>query len=70
MWTSRSATLVERGTLPVSAKVQYAWPHPARRFLYVTTSNGGPRVTSDYNHIAALAIDGDGALKPHGTRSL
>ena len=61
-----AATLVERGTLPVSAKVQYAWPHPSSRFLYVTTSNGGPRVTSDYNHIGALAIDGDGALKPHG----
>ena len=61
-----SATLVERGTLRVSAKVQYAWPHRSRRYLYVTTSNGGPRVTSDYNHVAALAIGGDGALEPHG----
>lgn len=61
-----AATLVARRTLPVSAMVQYAWPHPSRRYLYVTTSNGGPRVKSDYNHIAALAIDGDGTLAPHG----
>jgi len=61
-----SATLLPHGTLPVSAKVQYVWPHPSRRFLYVTTSNGGPRVKSDYNHVAALAIDGEGALAPHG----
>jgi hypothetical protein len=34
--------------------------------LYVSTSNGGPRAKSDYNHVAAYAIAGDGALSPHG----
>ena len=61
-----AATLTRRATVKVSAKVQYAWPHPSRRYLYVSTSNGGPRVKSDYNHVAAYAIAGDGALSPHG----
>ena len=61
-----AATLTRRATVKVSAKVQYAWPHPSRRYLYVSTSNGGPRVKSDYNHVAAYAIAGDGTLSPHG----
>jgi 6-phosphogluconolactonase len=61
-----AAGLTRRETIKVAAKVQYAWPHPSRKFLYVSTSNGGPRVRSDYNHIAAYAIGRDGALAPHG----
>ena len=48
------------------AKVQYAWQHPSRRQLYVTTSNGGPRVPSDQNHVSAWRIAADGGLLPLG----
>ena len=34
-----SAGLVRRATVKMPANVQYAWPHPSRRFLYVATSN-------------------------------
>ncbi|EYS97643.1 3-carboxymuconate cyclase [Cupriavidus sp. SK-4] len=61
-----SATLVRKETVRVPAKVQYAWRHPAKPCLYVSTSNGGPRVESDYNHVSAFAIGADGALLPHG----
>jgi 6-phosphogluconolactonase (cycloisomerase 2 family) len=61
-----AATLSPRGALAVPAKVQYAWPHPSRRFLYVTTASGGPRVPSDRNHVTALAVGEDGSLRVHG----
>ena len=37
-----SATLVRRESFKAPASVQYAWPHPSKRFLYVATSNCGP----------------------------
>ena len=36
-----NAVLHERATLQLPADVQYAWPHPSRKFLYITWSNGG-----------------------------
>jgi hypothetical protein len=36
------AQLHERGAVTLPANIQYAWPHPSRRFLYVVSSNGGP----------------------------
>ena len=71
-----TATLVRRSTIAMSAKVQCAWACIASRgagsssslcrSLYVSTSNGGPRVKSDFNHVAAYAIGADGSLTPHG----
>jgi 6-phosphogluconolactonase len=61
-----AATLDARESLELPAKLQYAWRHPFGKYLYVTTSNGGPRVKSDYNHVAALAIGKGGALEAHG----
>ncbi|SPB14816.1 3-carboxymuconate cyclase-like protein [Caballeronia novacaledonica] len=61
-----SGVLERRCSIQVPAKIQYAWPHPSRQYLYVTTSNGGPRVKSDYNHVSAFAIGPDGALTQHG----
>jgi 6-phosphogluconolactonase len=61
-----AATLARRAAVRLPAKVQYAWPHPSGRVMYVSTSNGGPRVPSDCNHVTALAIGDDGALQPHG----
>jgi 6-phosphogluconolactonase len=50
-------TLTRRRSLKVPAVVQYAWPHPSKRTLYVTTSNRGKGMKSDYNHVSALRID-------------
>lgn len=60
-------SLTKRATVKVPSNVQYAWPHPSRRFLYVATSNRGPGLKSDSNHLSAWRIDPQsGALSPHG----
>jgi 6-phosphogluconolactonase len=52
-------------TLP--ANIQYAWPHPSRRTLYVVSSTGGPGIAGDKHYANALTIDpATGALSPHG----
>ncbi len=61
-----AATLVKRSSVTLPAKVQYAWRHPSRPVLYVSTSNGGPRVASDFNHLTAFNIGFDGTLSPLG----
>src|SRR5215212_2071607 len=61
------ATLTRRESIKVPSFVQYAWPHPSRRYLYVTTSNRGPGLKADSNHVSAYRIDQQtGALAPHG----
>ncbi len=60
-------TLTKRKPLKVPAVVQYAWPHPSKRYLYVTTSNRGKGMNSDSNHVSALKIDSaSGELSYHG----
>jgi 6-phosphogluconolactonase len=62
-----SAALIKRGTVTLPANIQYAWPHPSRRYLYVVSSNGGPGVTGDKHYASALLIDpATGALRLHG----
>ncbi len=52
------------------ANIQYAWPHPSKKYLYVVSSNGGPAagdVTGSTHAANAFTIDpATGALKPHG----
>lgn len=61
------ATLTRRETIRALANVQYAWPHPSRRYLYVATSNRGAGLKADSNHVSAFRIDpATGALTPHG----
>jgi 6-phosphogluconolactonase len=61
------AELRQRGGLTLPAKIQYAWPHPSRRYLYVVSSNGGPGIPGDKHFANAFAIDPEtGALRPHG----
>src|SRR5258706_4419867 len=61
------AVLVKRKTIKVPAVVQYAWPHPSKRYLYVATSSRGAGMKADFNHVSALRIDPEsGALTPHG----
>lgn len=61
-----AATLARRAAVTLPAKVQYAWRHPSLAVLYVSSSDGGPRVPSSYNHVSALAIRPDGSLRPLG----
>ena len=61
------AALTKRGTVTLPANIQYAWPHPSRRYLYVVSSNGGPGLAGDRHFANALVIDpASGALRPHG----
>ena len=61
------ATLARRGAVTLPANVQYAWPDPSRRFLYVAWSDGGPGVMGSRHGVTAFAIDGrSGALTRNG----
>jgi 6-phosphogluconolactonase len=64
------AALVKRDTVSLPANIQYAWPHPSKRYLYVVSSNGGSGSTgiAGDQHLAnAFRIDpATGALTPHG----
>ncbi len=61
------AALTRRGAVTLPANIQYGWPHPSRRHLYVASSNGGPRVAGDKHFATALAVDpATGSLRPHG----
>jgi 6-phosphogluconolactonase len=59
--------LVKRSSLTLPANVQYAWPHPSRKYFYVVSSNGGPGAAGDKHFASALRVDpASGALSPHG----
>jgi 6-phosphogluconolactonase (cycloisomerase 2 family) len=60
--------LTKRSTVTLPANIQYVWPHPSRRCLYVVSSNGGPGGLIGDTHLAnALTIDpATGALQHHG----
>jgi 6-phosphogluconolactonase len=64
-----SATLTRRDTLSVPSNVQYAWPHPSRKYLYVSTSDaasGNAPNPGTVHRLCALRVDGSGALAMHG----
>jgi 6-phosphogluconolactonase len=59
--------LVKRTSVAVPANIQYAWPHPSRKYFYIVSSNGGPNVAGDKHLANAFRIDpASGALTPHG----
>jgi 6-phosphogluconolactonase len=60
------AALTRRGSVKLPGGVQYAWPHPTRKFLYVSSSTGGPGMSGNSHHVMAFRIDPSGALTPHG----
>jgi 6-phosphogluconolactonase len=66
-----NAALAKQGTVSTPANIQYAWPHPSKRYLYVVSSNGGPGssgMTGDKHFANVFRIDPtSGALTPHGT---
>jgi 6-phosphogluconolactonase (cycloisomerase 2 family) len=66
-----TATLTARGSVTLPANVQYAWPHPSRRYFYVTSSNGQPgggdAPKGDVHRLNAFTLDpATGRLSPHG----
>src|SRR5512139_1133516 len=62
-----AATLTRRAAIRAASFVQEGWAHPSRRYLYLTTSNRGPGLKADMNHVSAYRIDpATGGLAPHG----
>src|SRR5215469_5783007 len=57
------AALTRRASVELPDAVQYAWPHPSRRFLYVAWSNGAGK---DHHGVSVFRIDRSGALQPLG----
>jgi 6-phosphogluconolactonase (cycloisomerase 2 family) len=63
------ATLTLRDSVTIAgANVQYVWPHPSKKYLYVVSSNGGPGTIPGTKHVAtAFRIEPDtGTLRFHG----
>lgn len=59
--------LIKRGSVKLPANIQYAWPHPLRKYFYIVSSNGGPGAAGDRHFANAFTIDpASGALTPHG----
>ena len=64
---ANAATLTPAQTVTLPSNVQYAWPDPARHFLYVAASNyipGGPEAGGHY--VQVFRVGDSGALSLHG----
>lgn len=58
------ATLTKTSSVMLPFPVQYAWPHPSKKYLYVAWSNG---MQGDRHGVTAFGIDSaTGSLRPHG----
>jgi 6-phosphogluconolactonase (cycloisomerase 2 family) len=66
------ATLARRAAVTLPGGIQYAWPHPDRRHLYVATSSGGvgiapvPGYPPDQHYLVAFRVTPLGELSQHG----
>ena len=66
---TRTGALTTLGRVRLPSNVQYAWPDPARRFLYVSASfnePGGLDPDAGGHCIQAFRVGADGALTAHG----
>src|SRR6267378_3012113 len=67
-----AATLAKRAAVTLPGGIQYAWPHPSRRHLYVATSTGGvgiapvPGYPPNQHYLAAFRVTPLGELSLHG----
>src|SRR5262245_53842277 len=67
-----AATLEKRAAVTLPGGIQYAWPHPSRRYLYVGTSSGGvgiapvPGYPPDQHYVTAFRVTPLGELSRHG----
>jgi 6-phosphogluconolactonase len=61
------ASLSKVSTVAVPVNIQYAWPHPSKKYFYIVSSNGGPGVAGNRHYAHAFRIDpSTGALSSHG----
>jgi 6-phosphogluconolactonase (cycloisomerase 2 family) len=65
------AALAAQGSVTLPANVQYAWPHPSRRYFYVVSSDGQPgggdAPRGNTHMLNAFTLDpATGKLAPHG----
>src|SRR5262249_41618544 len=63
------AVLTRRVSLAMPSNVQYAWPHPSRRYLYVSTSDAASGNAPDPGKVhrrCAVRVDAAGTLQMHG----
>ena len=67
-----AANLAKRASVKLPGGIQYAWPHPSRKYLYVTTSSGGvgtapiPGYSPNEHYLMAFRVASSGELSPHG----
>ncbi len=64
-----NATLTPRPALAMPSNIQYVWPHPSRRYLYVSTSDsasGNATVAGKLHRLCAVRVGADGDLQMHG----
>ena len=67
-----AATLAKQAAVTLAGGIQYAWPHPSRRFLYVVTSTSGvgiapvPGYPPEQHYLAAYRVSPLGELARHG----
>jgi len=64
-----AATLTPKASLTLPSNVQYAWPHPNRQFLYVTTTDaaaGNAPSPGSVHRLCAVRMDASGAPSLHG----
>lgn len=65
-----AATLTPRSSVILPSNVQYAWPHPSHRYLYVISSSGAPGFAGDHHFATTWRMDSaTGQLEPHGAAS-
>lgn len=64
-----AATLTPRASVTLPSNIQYVWPHPSRKYLYVSTSDaasGNAPNPGKVHRLCVLRIDADGAVSMHG----
>src|SRR5262245_57012958 len=64
-----AATLTPRASVTLPSNIQYVWPHPSRKYLYVSTSDaasGNAPNPGTVHRLCAFRVDESGALSLHG----
>ena len=64
-----AATLTPRASVTLPSNIQYVWPHPSRKFLYVCTSDaasGNAPNPGKVHRLCVLSVDATGAIAMHG----
>ena len=64
-----NAALTQRASITLPSNVQYAWPHPSRKYLYVSTSDapsGNAPNPGKVHRLCTVRVDANGALAMQG----